>query len=608
MKHLILLITLLTSITAFGQSDVRNIESKLINGMLGYRNFVQNPSCKKNTSAITASGGSLARNTSNALDGVSDCTWDPSTTGQTLTYTLDQFTYAMKGQNCEARVNYYGDASLVKAYINQNSVKITTDLQLLNGGTNGQVASISFPCGDASTTTALVLEATGNAASVQYGVYVGSSTSLLNAYNNSTEIAYTPTFSNGWGTVTSPNIKYKISNGWLTVWGTYVSGTVTANIGSMSLPTGYVIDFSKIPSTTTVGSIVRNAGSTALTNFTVMALSGSSTTDVFLGGPLGESNITSPFSRPNVSSVGGNSETYAINFSVPVTNNTLGMIYNVNSIGSYYSGYHDSTCAWARTNVSYGAFTADASCALVQRQASGIGAVATGSVLPALALTLPITGTYYICASVNSYAAGNGGLRMTDGTTVIFEANDQSTTRTTKTLCGSYVATSLTPTISIEGKSSTGAINIDTSTTTSAIEWTIFPITNNIPMPVFVGSISSAGILPFRMEYLQFGGGASGGLATSACTASPCTIAAQSSSWVSSVTRSGTGAYSVSINSGMFSAVPYCVGNAGLFGVVTGGFANVNATSTTQININAYSNAGTTLTDNVITLFCMGPR
>lgn len=58
----------------------------------------------------------------------------------------------------------------------------------------------------------------------------------------------------------------------------------------------------------------------------------------------------------------------------------------------------------------------------------------------------------------------------------------------------------------------------------------------------------------------------------------------------------------------MFSSVPYCWGNAGLFGVVTGGFANVNATNTTTVNVNAYSNAGTTLTDNVITLFCMGPR
>ncbi len=608
MKQLIFIITLLTSLTVFAQNDTRNIEAKLINGMLGFRNMVQNPSCKKNTANITASGGSLARNTTNALDGISDCTWDPSTSAQTLTYALDTFTYQMKGQNCEARVYYYGDASLVKAYVNQNSVKITTDLQLINGGTNGQVASIGFPCGDASTATTLVLESTGNAASVQYGVYTGLSTNLSSAYNNTAEIAYTPVFSSGWGTVTSPNIKYKVANGWLTVWGTYVSGTVAASTGSMTLPSGYTIDYTKIPTTGAVGTIIRNQSSTGLTNFTALALSANSSTAIYLGGPLGESNGTPPFSTPNVSSVAGNSETYEVSLSVPVTNNTVGTIYNVSMLGSYYSGYHDSTCSWSRTNVAYGAFTADASCALVQRQASVISAAATGSVLPALALTLPSLGTYYICANVNSFAAANGGLRMTDGTTVIFESTDQSTTRTTKTLCGTYVSASLTPTISIEGKSSSGAITIDTTSTSSAIEWTIFPITQNVPMPVFIGSITSNFSGALRTEYLQFGGGASGGLATSACTTTPCTVAAQSGSWISSVARGSAGSYTATIAAGMFSSVPYCWGNAGLFGVVTGGFANVNATNATTININSYANAGTTLTDNVITLFCMGPR
>lgn len=607
MKKIILLLSLLTTI-AHAQFDTRGIEAKLINGMFGYRNFVQNPSCKRNVTSITASGGALARNTTNALDGVSDCTWDPTTTGQTLTYTLDSFTYSMKGQNCEARVNYYGDASLVKAYINQNSVKITTDVQLLNGSTNGQVASINFPCGDGSTATTLVLEATGNAASVQYGAYAGLATNLTNAYNITSWTSYTPTYSAGFGTVTGNSLQYRLVGNVLEIQGSFVTGTVAASSGSFTLPTGYVIDFTKIPSTMTVGNITRNVSSTALTYFSMLAISGNSTTSVYFGGPLGESNTNAPFSTPNISAVAGNSETMAVRIAVPVTGLFGGTVINANVVGSYYSGYHDSTCAWARTNVAYGAFTADASCNLTQRQASGIGAVATGSVLPALALTLPATGTYYVCAYVNSYAAGSGGLRMTDGTTVIVESNDQSTTRTTKALCGSYVASSLTPTISIEGKSSSGAINIDTSTTNSAIEWTIFPITQNMPQPVFVGSITSQATGALRFEFLQFGGGASGGLATSACAGSPCTIANQSGSWISGVTRGSAGSYTATIASGMFSSVPYCWGNAGLFGVVTGGFADVSATNATTIRVNAYSNAGITLIDNVITLFCMGPR
>lgn len=92
---------------------------------------------------------------------------------------------------------------------------------------------------------------------------------------------------------------------------------------------------------------------------------------------------------------------------LPLQSQGMTTILNTNISGSYYSGYHDSTCSFARTNVAFGAFTADASCALVQRQASGIAAAATGSVLPSLALTLPATGTYYICAYPNSFAADN---------------------------------------------------------------------------------------------------------------------------------------------------------------------------------------------------------
>lgn len=607
MKKILLILSLLTSV-AHAQFDTRSIETKVINGVFGFRNMITNPSCKRNVASITGSSVAAVRNTTTPLDGISDCTWNPTATSQTLTFAYDSLPAGLKGQNCEARIAYLGDASLVKANVQINSVNVASDLQLTNSGTNAAVASILYPCGDGSTATTLVLTSTGDAANVQYAVYGGQVTNLTSSYNVTSWTSYTPTYSAGFGTVTGSSLQYRLVGNVLEIQGSFATGTTAASSGSFTLPSGYVIDFTKIPSTMVVGNITRNVSSTALTYFSMLAISGNSTTSVYFGGPLGESNANAPFSTPNMSAVAGNSETMAVRIAVPVTGMMGGTVINANMVGSYYSGYHDSTCAWARTNVAYGAFTADASCALAQRQASGIGAVATGSVLPALALTLPATGTYYVCAYVNSYAAGNGGLRITDGTTVIAEANDQSTTRTTKALCGSYVASSLTPTISIEGKSSSGAINIDTSSTNTAIEWTIFPVTNNMPQPVFVGSVSSQATGALRFEYLQFGGGASGGLATSSCTSTPCTIASQSGSWISSVARGSAGSYTATIASGIFSSVPYCVGNAGLFGVATGGFANVNATNATTINVNAYSNAGTTLTDNVITLYCFGPR
>ena len=77
-----------------------------------------------------------------------------------------------------------------------------------------------------------------------------------------------------------------------------------------------------------------------------------------------------------------------------------------------------------------------------------------------------------------------------------------------------------------------------------------------MPAPVLVGSITSQATGALRFEFLQFGGGASGGLATSSCTSTPCTVANQSGSWISSVTRGSTGVYTATVASGIFSSPP----------------------------------------------------
>lgn len=600
MKKIILLLSLLTTV-AHAQFDTRGIETKVINGVFGYRNLVTNPSCKRNVAGITGSSVAAVRNTTTPLDTISDCTWNPTATSQTLTYAYDSLPASLKGQNCEARISYLGDASLVKANVQINAVNVAGDVQLTNSGTNAAVASINYPCGDGSTATTLVLTSTGDAANVQYAVYGGQATNLSSGSQVTGWTAYTPTVS-GFGTLTNVSVFYRVVGSNLEIQGKFQAGTVTATEGRLNLPSGYTsADTTRIATIQAVGHWWE-ANPTVVPGAILIEPSVAYVT--FGSGSSGSNSFT----KLNGSAVAANNELVGFFASIPLQGQGVTTVLNTNISGSYYSGYHDSTCSFARTNVAFGAFTADASCALVQRQASGIAAAATGSVLPSLALTLPATGTYYICAYPNSYAAGNGALRMTDGTTVIAESNDQSTTRTEKALCGSYVASSLTPTITIEGKSSSGAITIDTTSTSSAIEWSIFPITNNMPAPVLVGSVTSNATGAERIERLQFGGGASGGLATSSCTSTPCTIAAQSGSWISSVARGSTGQYTATVAAGIFSSVPYCVGNAGLFGVATAGFADVSATNATTIRVNAYSNTGTFLADNVITLFCMGPR
>ena len=59
----------------------------------------------------------------------------------------------------------------------------------------------------------------------------------------------------------------------------------------------------------------------------------------------------------------------------------LATTINSNISGSYYSGYHDSTCSWSRTNTAYVVLLPQMlDVCFNSRQASGIAAAATGSV------------------------------------------------------------------------------------------------------------------------------------------------------------------------------------------------------------------------------------
>lgn len=83
-------------------------------------------------------------------------------------------------------------------------------------------------------------------------------------------------------------------------------------------------------------------------------------------------------------------------------------------------------------------------------------------------------------------------------------------------------------------------------------EWT-----NSQPVPVFVGGVSATQALaPYAIASVTFGGASE----PQNCTASPCTINRQSGA-VASVTRGGTGNYTINFTAGAFSGIPMCVGS-----------------------------------------------
>lgn len=107
-----------------------------------------------------------------------------------------------------------------------------------------------------------------------------------------------------------------------------------------------------------------------------------------------------------------------------------------------------------------------------------------------------------------------------------------------------------------------------------------------------VGQVTSSSPSAQRVEWARVADNAD-------CSSSPCTIGSQSGSWLTSVTRTGTGAYTLNIASGTFSASPACVittdddevKNAGGFSATAFPFITLSAgvaSDTARMNIHCF--------------------
>jgi hypothetical protein len=120
--------------------------------------------------------------------------------------------------------------------------------------------------------------------------------------------------------------------------------------------------------------------------------------------------------------------------------------------------------------------------------------------------------------------------------------------------------------------------------------------------PIFIGSVTSNTSGQERIERVAV---------NTACSSSPCTITSQTGSWVpaSGITRSGTGSYTLTWTTGMFSAAPTCQVSA----VYTGGierYCQPRVASSSSLDIlcmDASSSTGT-VDDAAFNISCTGPR
>lgn len=267
-----------------------------------------------------------------------------------------------------------------------------------------------------------------------------------------------------------------------------------------------------------------------------------------------------------------------------------------NTTPAYYNGYHENSCAWTVTATSYTDFPADASCALTVRNQSNISCSTVGSVLPAVACTLPSTGPYYICGKVSVFGGATVGhaVRIWDGTTTISEGSDVSTNEPDeKSLCGIYNATSLTPTISLQGQASSGSVTIQSQRTSPAVEWTIINLAQSFPAPLLIGSVTSNTSGLERIER-----------ATVNCGNSGSSVTSQSGNWVTISNGGGAGACTLNFS---FTSTPTCsvtvernpIPTSQTWGTIT----SISSTSAVlQRTVNAVDLNGS------LQVICMGPR
>ncbi len=101
---------------------------------------------------------------------------------------------------------------------------------------------------------------------------------------------------------------------------------------------------------------------------------------------------------------------------------------------------------------------------------------------------------------------------------------------------------------------------------------------------------------------------ASSGSESSICSSSPCGIWRSTGSWLSSVTRGGTGSYTVNFNTGVFSTPPNCTCTTWGYGsYYTACRMNANSTSSGDLSTYRLLDAPTGY-DEVVTIMCQGTK
>jgi hypothetical protein len=562
-----------------------------------YKNYVTNPSCGTlGVSGITVTTGTIAQNTSSPLDSSSDCAISATATGGKYCWAVNTFDNALTTipKNCESKFDYTGTATAFKAYVSING---TTQLASLRGTLDSSgIYDLNFPC--VSGTALMCIEATAATSAIKVAnVYVGPQTNIGSVQVITDYQQYTPTLS-GFGSATAIDFYWRQNGDQIEGYGTAVAGTTSGTL-TISLPNGYVVSSNKV-STSTWRVAGDSFDSATASRLNLLMRGGDNFVSIGYSGSVG---ATAPYG-----SGGDNGATYKFRFyGIPVVGLTsTANAINNNITPSNWSGYHDSTCSWARTNTAYGDPTADASCAFTERQNQNFGTVTSAlsgsDKLPGIVFTPKTSGLYQVC--VNAYGAPNitavgaiVGVQLTDGTTVVSESVQTGLVSSSYQLfanCSMFNASGgVSTTVKLQSKSSAGQITLG-GNGGNAIEWSIGQVSSSLNAPVLNGGFTYGGQAPLRIESARI-------------TAAGVVTEVGSSDWINGNCALSTSTFTCTLTSGYFISAPVCTISTTNDPATAGSLAQITTESTTQV-IYKTAQPGVGLFAFPVNITCIGQR
>jgi hypothetical protein len=465
------------------------------------KSLLKNGGFESGKALWTASAGSFAVTGTSPMVGLYHSTWDAAASADTLTSTAVTIPAGMYGRNgvvsCLITTASGTATHTIQAYDGSNILSsVTVTSSTIPTRTS---ANFVFP---SSGSISLRLYANADEPSIAIddcymgpaeGFNLGSNT-VITSWTD-----YSPTVSNC-GSSTTTYAQWRRVGTMMEIRAKIVTGTNTANPIKVSLPSGFTGNIPSGHSTSTL------AGSWSTTY-----VSGSVMTPIMLSTELtviqfAKGNSGNGFTPVNANVI-NNADTFAFTAEVPIAEWT-GTVsaYSQDTTAMSWSGYHDDTCVFARTNTALGDSTADSTCTLTERTNRNFGTVTSylsgSDKLPGIVFTPKRAGRYLVLVSAEYLAGANSHhtVQLLNGSTALDACSQLWVSSGYYGYCkltGIVDATSTSSiTLKLYTAASSGAITLQESAsganTGSAIEWQIIALDQSFPGPVLTDSPWSA--------------------------------------------------------------------------------------------------------------------